>query len=160
MFTLNDWESEGCVRGCYDSTPQEVDVHRLTMICASLLRSYPPLIIAKIRPTQQSYSKKNAITVPLPIQGSQVFDPSVVIEGHSKTGFLTHITPVTTPTLTILQKWRGKTVSYKIFTTVRTTVGAKITIFQALIKAPLCPLPPLQIKGRSTKLFSTFRNKT
>ena len=51
MFTLNGWEYEGCVRGCYDSTPQEVDVHRLTMICASLLRSYPALVIAKIRPT-------------------------------------------------------------------------------------------------------------
>ena len=150
MFTLNDWESEGCVRGCYDSTPQEVDVHRLTMICASLLRSYPPLIIAKIRPSQQSYSKKNAITVPLPIQGSQVFDPSGVIEGHSKTGFLRHIAPVITPTLTIQQKWLLKTVSYRIFATVRTTVGAKLY-------API-DYPSVSVSGRPVKLFSTLRN--
>ena len=38
-------------RGCYDATPLEVDVHRLTIVCTSLLRSYTTLRIAKTRPT-------------------------------------------------------------------------------------------------------------
>ena len=42
---------KGGVRGCYDATPLEVDVHRLTIVCTSLLRSYTSLVIAKTRPT-------------------------------------------------------------------------------------------------------------
>ena len=42
---------KGSVRGCYDATPLEVDVHRLTIACTSLLRSYTNLITAKTRPT-------------------------------------------------------------------------------------------------------------
>ena len=151
MTTLNGGMSEGSVRGCYDSTPQEVDVHRLTIICTSLLRSYPALLIAKIRPTQQTYSQKNAVAVSLATQGNQVFDPSSVLEGHSKTGFPQYITPVITPTLTLLQKWVGKTVSYRIFTTVQSTVGVKLY-------APIA-YQSVSVSGHLVKLFSTFRNK-
>ena len=42
---------KGGVRGCYDATPLEVDVHRLTIVCTSLLRSYTSLVIARTRPT-------------------------------------------------------------------------------------------------------------
>lgn len=42
---------KGGVRGCYDATPLEVDVSRLTIVCTSVLSSYPTLITARTGPT-------------------------------------------------------------------------------------------------------------
>ena len=50
-MSTNNGGFKGVVRGCYDATPLEVDVSRLTIVCTSVLSSYPTLIIARSGPT-------------------------------------------------------------------------------------------------------------
>ena len=57
---------------------------------------------------------------------------------------LERITVAITVCLIALRKWLGKTVSYRIITTVQVTVRAKITLYLGK-KKPTLPLPPIAL---------------
>ena len=99
----------------------------------------------------RAYMKKNVKAVPLATKGCPVFAPPCVLERHLKSVLLWVVVPLIVPPLSGVLKYHFKTISYKIFTTVLTTVGAKL----------YAPVPyPLVLENRHlTKLFSTFRNK-
>ena len=69
---------------------------------------------------------------------------------------LEHITVAITVCLIALRKWLGKTVSYRIITTVQVTVRAKITLYLGKKKTDLTPPPHRSYRRGSPQKYFPF----